>query len=341
MWLCIMRWIAAVLLVIFASGSGSSACTLEDYRTDERPDPPGVPTVVTASFVVADFLGVDDVNQRLDLDLVGTFSWRDPRLIDLEGCRFNIDEVWFPNAALLNSTQPRITRATARNQVAIGAGGVVTYSTHFSGLISSYHDLREFPFDKHDFEILVGSLKDDIQTLEFAADQQKTWIADRLNIEGWEVRGVTLSSAPMMIRQAGKELSVLSLTISADRSPDYYVYRVMLLLAIVVAMSWVIFWVPPSHFEFQIGLGATSMLTAIAFSLSIAGQLPRLGYLTILDKVVIWAVFLVFLSIVEALVAGLMVIARKEEGALRLDRYSRVAFPVLLFGAWALFVFVR
>jgi hypothetical protein len=81
------------------------------------------------------------------------------------------------------------------------------------------------------------------------------------------------------------------------------------------------------------------MLTAIAFSLAIAQSLPQLGYLTILDKWLIWAVFLVFLSIVEALATGLMVLSDRRAGALRLDKYSRVVFPVLLFCGWAAIAF--
>ena len=80
------------------------------------------------------------------------------------------------------------------------------------------------------------------------------------------------------------------------------------------------------------------MLTAIAFSLSIANNLPQLGYLTILDKILIWAIFLVFLSIVEALIAGLMVLNDNEASAHRVDWYSRIVFPALLVGGWALMI---
>ena len=97
----------------------------------------------------------------------------------------------------------------------------------------------------------------------------------------------------------------------------------------VVAMSWAIFWVPPERFEFQIGLGATSMLTTIAFTLSIAGKLPDLGYLTALDKMLIWAVFLVFLTMVEALVTGRLVMNEREQLALAIDRVARFAVPTL------------
>lgn len=322
--------------IALAMISGAFACTLPELRPDERPDPAGVPTLITASFVVADFLGVDDVNQQLDLDMVGYFSWKDKRLAELEGCRFSINEVWFPPIIIFNSSDLRVSRRNAREQIAVGPDSTVTYTNRFTGLISSYHNLRRFPFDKHDFEIRLGSIERGVDVLQFVADSENTWIADdRLNIEGWDVKGVSLSTRTTVLPHHNREVSVMTLIISAARNGEYYVYRVMFLLAFVVAMSWVIFWVPPNRFEFQIGIGATSMLTVIAFNLAIANNLPRLGYLTILDRVLIWSIFLVFLSIVEALVAGLLVLNGREAQALRLDIVSRIGFPLLLFGGWS------
>jgi hypothetical protein len=334
----IVRWIGSAFLIASATVQASADCALNNIRTDQRPGADGGATQVSVAFVVADLLGVDDVGQQLDIDLIGTFKWRDPRLVGLEGCRFTISEVWFPRVILFNSSDLRVDRTNALDQVAVGEDGNVTYTNRFTGLISSYHDLRQFPFDAHDFEIELGSIEDEIDSLEFVADDDNTWIANRLNIEGWAIQGVSLTSGPTFVREAGLNVSTVILTISAARNPDYYIYRVMALLFFVVAMSWAIFFVPPSRFEFQIGLGATSMLTAIAFSLSIAGHLPRLGYLTILDKILIWAIFLVFLSIVEALISGLMVLNDNEAGAHRVDWYSRIVFPALLLGGWALMI---
>ena len=87
----------------------------------------------------------------------------------------------------------------------------------------------------------------------------------------------------------------------------------------------------------QIGLGATSMLTAIAFKTAVSASLPPLGYLTALDKILTWAIFLVFLSMTEALVSGLLVLRDREDLALKLDRFFRVAAPLLLVSGWVLF----
>ena len=138
------------------------------------------------------------------------------------------------------------------------------------------------------------------------------------------------------LKQADKTLSIVVLSIEAKRDAQFFIYRFLLLLVFVVGMSWVIFWVPPRNFEFQIGIGATSMLTAIAFNISIAGQLPPLGYLTVLDRMLIWATMLVFLAIVEALITGRLVLAGRENLANRIDYVCRFVFPLLLPLGWFL-----
>ncbi|AML52550.1 hypothetical protein [Falsihalocynthiibacter arcticus] len=313
-------------------------CRLFNMHTGVHPNNGNGPTKVDVSIIVADFLGVNDVDQQMDVDLFVTYTWLDSRLDNYDGCRLGKTEVWFPRIALLNSSNLRALNQNALNQVSVGEGGQVYYQQRYTGDVLSYHELHRFPFDKHGFKIQFATHLTDAANVVLTANAEKTWISDKLNIEGWNVSGVEIAAGTSRVHKSGEDLSTITLTINADRNPDYYLYRVMLLLMFVVFMSWVIFWIPPSRFEFQIGLGATSMLTSIAFNLSVANDLPELGYLTILDKALIWAIFLIFLSIVEALVTGLLVIKDRETSAVTLDRASRLVFPILLFGGWYLIV---
>lgn len=328
------------VIAFLLTGQAAMACELPDTRTDVRPGPPDRPTEVSTSIGVFDLMGVEDVSQQLDIDFSVTLRWQDERLVGLEGCRFNITDVWRPRAVLMNSSNLRTLNRNALNEVAVGEDGWVTYRQRFTGLVSSYHNLRDFPFDRHNMHINFGSLTQSADQLVFVPDLEQTFIAQRLNIAGWDVRGISLSAAPVQLQRVDIETSLLTLSLDVHRMPDFYVYRVLLLLGFVVGMSWVVFWVPPSRFEFQIGIGATSMLTAIAFNLAVSGRLPPVGYLTALDKFVIWAILLVFLTIIEALITGRLVLAGHQQTALRIDRACRVIFPSLLFAGWAAILWV-
>ena len=327
------------LIALLALAQTSLACTVPtELKTDLPPGGTEQPTDVTVSFSIIDFMNVDDENQRIELDMFLQMSWTDPRLAQLSGCRVPITAVWFPRIRLLNSDQFRVAYRNSRNQVAIGDNGTVSYTQRFTGAVSSYHTLTRFPFDSHIFSIDFVNLQERGNWIEFTADSENTWIADRLNIEGWSIGDVSLSVSEMTLQRTEMNFEKLSLKIEAKRNPEFYIYRLITLLTLVVAMSWVIFWVPPSQFEFQIGIGATTMLTAMAFVFAISNQLPPVGYLTVLDKMVIWAIILIFMSIVEALIAGRLVLANKEEQARRLDWVSRFCFPILLFSGWTIVI---
>lgn len=336
-----MRWLCfAVLAVLVLAARSALACTLpDDLRTDIPPNGSQQPTGITVSFAVVDFMDVDDGHQQIELDFFLQTNWTDPRLDGLDGCRFGISEVWFPRVRLLNSDNLRVAYRNARNQVSVGPNGAVEYVQRFTGPVSSYHNLRDFPFDSHVFSVDFAAVSDDLNLIEFRPDNDKTWINTRLNIEGWDVGRVYLEATTRLLPDDRTEAEILSLKIEAKRLPEFYVYRLILLLGLVVGMSWVIFWVPPSQFEFQIGIGATTMLTAIAFIFAISNELPPVGYLTILDRMVIWAILLVFLSIVEALASGRLMLSGATDRALLLDRISRVVFPILLLVGWTVAIY--
>ena len=70
----IICWIGSAFLIALTTVQASADCALPDMRTDQRPGANGAATEVSVSFIVADLLGVDDVSQQLDLDLIGTFK---------------------------------------------------------------------------------------------------------------------------------------------------------------------------------------------------------------------------------------------------------------------------
>jgi hypothetical protein len=58
----------------------------------------------------------------------------------------------------------------------------------------------------------------------------------------------------------------------------------LLPLLLINIISWSVFWIDvKKEFSSQIGLGMTSLLTAIAYSFTISSSLPRVAYLTLID----------------------------------------------------------
>jgi hypothetical protein len=133
----------------------------------------------------------------------------------------------------------------------------------------------------------------------------------------------------MYLETFDRNHSRFTFEIHANRITAYYVWKVLLPLCLIVAMSWFVFWIDPAQFGTQIGLSATAMLTLIAFIFATTNMLPALGYFTILDLLIGGATVLVFLAMLQSLTTSFLVSNDKAELALHLDRVSRVLFPVV------------
>ena len=75
-------------------------------------------------------------------------------------------------------------------------------------------------------------------------------------------------------------------------------------------------------------ISVTSMLTLIAFIFATTNMVPRLGYLTLLDRFIVFSTILVFLALVESLTTVYLVSKEKKELAMRVDLISRFVFPI-------------
>ena len=92
-------------------------------------------------------------------------------------------------------------------------------------------------------------------------------------------------------------------------------------------MSWAVFWIDPKDSGTEIGVATTAMLTLIAYRFAVDTLVPRVSYLTRLDKFILGATILVFLSLIQVIVTSSFVRVDRVELADKADRVVRVIFP--------------
>jgi hypothetical protein len=108
----------------------------------------------------------------------------------------------------------------------------------------------------------------------------------------------------------------------------------------IVAMSWVSFWIDPEEVSVNVSVAITSVLTIVAYRFSIGETLPRISYFTRMDAFTVGSMFLVFMTVVQVVINSMLVKRGRKQTALRLDRAARLVYPgtfacVLV---WTLFV---
>ena len=318
------------------SDEENSTCVNPTAPTDIRPIADGPPTEISTAIVMLDLMEIDDISQTLKGDFAVILIWTDPRLVHLEGCEIHLDHIWSPGLVFLNSGRKFKDRPEV---VSIEKNGQVVYVQRYSGTFATYHDLRDFPFDDQVFSISLVSLELSEKDVQLVVNDKETYRREKLNISDWNIGEVSGSIGREHVPSFDIYHSRYDFNISAHRIQAYYLWKVLIPLSLIVAMSWCVFWINPAQYGPQIGLSATSMLTLIAFIFATSTMVPALGYLTRLDIFIVGSTILVFLALLESLTTIHFVSHNKEESAMRIDRVSRILFP-LAFAALIMIVYV-
>ena len=334
--LCTAMVLASTAFASSPTVKGNS-CAALDVQADVRPDAGGPPTKVTVGIRIMDLMGISDVSQTLTGDFAVMLTWTDPRLAHLQGCQIALDTIWSPGLVFFNSGEKSRERP---REARIGPGGQVRYLQRWYGTFATYHNLRDFPFDKQTFQISLFSLYWPEKDLKLVVDELFTGWRELLNISNWSIDGVEGTTNRSYSEAQDDFFSRYDLNISAHRMTKFYMWKVMLPLCLIVFMSWCVFWISPAQFGPQVDLSATSMLTLIAFIFATTNMVPELGYLTRLDLFIVGSTILVFLALIETAVTVYQVSHERKEQVLRMDRACRLLFP-LAFGILIVVVFLR
>lgn len=323
---CLMTGLVAIILCCLPGLSAAQdPCAPPNIRTDVRPDPAGVPTDVTVGAYVIDLRGIDDVDQTVSLDIALRMRWTDPRLAAWAGCRLPLTAVWYPMLSLRNSG--RIFMRWPQT-VSIEKGGRVTYLQRGAGTFSSYHALGSFPFDTQEIALRFFSLDWTKPKVNLVADTEYSGIAPVLNISDWQVLGVGIEVGDQTLNVTDRTHATFDVVLSLKRYSGFYVLKIMLPIALIVGMSWMVFWIDAMEFGTQLGLSATAVLTMIAFIFATTNMLPRLGYFTLLDRYIAVATVFVFAALLQCLATGYLASRGRRQTAERIDVLSRILFPV-------------
>ncbi len=316
--------LAPVAAEVPPDGTKPAPCTVPPGVVDTRPNPKGVPTRVSFGFYVIDIRAINDVEQSFTADIFLSLRWKDPRLVPLAHCKFRLAEVWNPPLVFLNLTD---MAKQDEDIVVIRSDGTVVYRQRFVGDVSSPVDLRDFPFDRQVLPFTFLIRRYTPEEVVFAGGERAEGQAETFSIPGWSIGPLASRVGTFYFAQQDRSFSRIDFELVATRHAGFYVWNMIIPMMIFIFMSWGVFWLDPIHLGTQIGLSATVMVILVVFQLNLRAILPRVAYLTRVDRFVLGSLVLVFLALAEAITSGVLAARGKEALARRLDRWARFIFP--------------
>ena len=300
-----------------------------------RPSHNGEPTVVEVGIWVIDIDSIDSMSQSFEANVFILLRWSDPRIsrIIKGNQKISLHEVWNPNVLVANESGR--VRKTFPEIVEIDTDGSVTYRQRYIGTFSQSLRLQDFPFDRHTFAIQLVSQGYKMDEIKFMPSSKHlemgindaAGIAKNISLPDWTIVGYRAIESPYEITPS-LHLPGYEFQFTAERDSGHYVWKVILPLVLIVGMSWIVFWIHPSSSGTQISLAVTSMLTLIAYRFAIDLLVPKVAYMTRLDKFILSSTILVFLSLIQANVTGRLYAKDKINIAEKIDLWCRIFFPV-------------
>ena len=315
------------MLALLAIPAGFAATADEALDNGQRPQLNGEPTQVEVFLYLIDVTRIDGAAQSFTADLFMMLRWHDQRLASAAGSRrLALATVWNPHLQILNQ---RSIDTTFPEVIEVTADGTVTYRQRFFGDFSSRLDLHDFPMDRHTlgFHLVVPGYGRDEVALVPPTDGTGVLSSQSLSIVDWDIGDFVSRIEDLEIVPGGRSISGFVGEYTARRYLGFYLSKAMLSVAIIVLMSWIVFWIAPKNIAPRMSVSVTAMLTLIAYRFLLGQMLPPLSYLTRMDHFLLGSTCLVFVAIVEVAVASRFHDADRTDRALALDRLSRWAFP--------------
>lgn len=283
---------------------------------------------------------IDSAKQNFTVNLFVSARWHDPaQAHEGPGDRVRpLSQVWSPEMLFVN--QQKIW-PTLPDVVSITPEGEVDFVQRIWGPFSQPLDMREFPFDTQDFEMRVATTQFRPSQVVFLPDPEtESGLAPEFSLPDWEILSWELDFSPYNPRGSRKGSASFAMILHAQRYASHYMAKIILPLILIVAMSWIVFWVDPGESGTQIGVATTSMLTLIAYRFMVGGMMPPVPYLTRMDHFILGSTLLVFAALVQAVVTSILAHnPDRLKFARWMDRVCRVIFPAG-FAALLLFSFV-
>lgn len=305
----------------------------------ETAPPPGngQPITIKVGLFILNLVSLDEVTETFTCTGYLTETWKDQRLAftpdpSQPGTRYYTkSQVWFPLLQFDNSAAPR----TLSSYLLVAhADGTVNYVEKFVVRASSAMRLRAFPFDSQDLEIYIHPFTGQVNRIDLEVDPKNTGIsnASYTPLPLWQTNMITYRSVSGELSGEESEIEASShvvFGIHVKRKSEYYTFRIFLPLALMVAVSWGVLWIPIDDLNSQLLISVTTVLTLVAFSVALSNILPPVAYVTFYDAFFLLCFLFILFTVAEALIVHGTHRVVDHVAAMRIRRVTRPLLPGL------------
>ncbi|KAL8566714.1 hypothetical protein ACOMHN_050362 [Nucella lapillus] len=340
----------------------------EKYDSRVPPDyEKNVPTNVTISILLLSFNSVSETRMDYSVELFLTQEWIDERLhfanISSELKWLEVDskmmaDVWVPDVYFRNEKSASFHDVTVPNKfMHLYPGGRVVYSVRLSMTLNCRMNLIKYPLDSQVCPMWIQSYTYTTENVMFYWSKQPVSFDMEMQVhtelpQFSIVKNITISCQKTNASMDDLSFACIVAKFTLQRDIGYYIIQVYVPSILIVALSWVSFWLDLEAIPARVSLGVLTVLTLNTHGSTIQSTLPKVSYIKAIDVWVVSSLIFVFAALLEF--AYVNVLARRADKELamaevngemsrhilvqgetssrararRVDKVSRIVFPL-------------
>ena len=261
-------------------------------------------------------------------------------------CTFNQNEefsnfkMFDPAIEFFNRIDRRNTANEMSDWIDIFSDGTVDQRLKDVGIFSSKFEFKKFPFDKQFLHIeiwsefpgnLVRFKANEPAMSYYATEQRRSINDDKFFVDGWNIESFSYETWSYLDTTDNKPYEGFYVYLEIDRLTSYYIYKIILPIIFILAISWSVFWIRGSQLEAKVNVTIVCLLSLIAYNFIIDEDIPKLPYLTFMDTFILLSYFYTGIATILCVYSFLRKIKTGKDLSI-VDRYAQFVGPISYFG---------